>query len=281
MRRGFGNRVTDEELLAKDFEKSQKEGLHVNIEIDSSQKTIDSTVPTGKPVEAGSGSGRFWDKRRMQPLNPHYNLSAYKPKVTPSRMRDGLSLNVSRDRLNHTHKMTNDQVFRIADKYALSQWFAPVWRIFRRFDLHRLKRYQRPVQLLCALLGTAMCCCIYFLYMVEMDCYHQLERRDQRDLQRLLRWIRMSDFKAICDQVMEEHDPLRVMSNKEQLQLVLAECRMRGLTDLEPTIAARRYGNLLREPDMYHFFYWTVMYLGACFSGGGMGYWDGFSEEMG
>uniref|UniRef100_A0A7S1Q6R5 Uncharacterized protein n=1 Tax=Neobodo designis TaxID=312471 RepID=A0A7S1Q6R5_NEODS len=275
LRRGFGSKVSDEQLLTKNYEKMVKDGLHVNIEVDDSLGPND--VPTGKPRER-SKAGRFWQAPREQPLNPHYNMAIYKPSMSPKkRMRDGTTLNVSRDQLNHPHKMTSDQVFRVADSFAAMQWYAPVWKVFRRFDLQKLKRYRHPAQILATFLFACMGCTIYYLYMCEMDCFLQLDPQDQLDLNRLFMWIRISDFKAIADEVMEQHDPLHVLKPKEQLELVIAECRSRGLTELDPELAGRRYESLVRQPDMYHIFYWMTMYIGWCF-GGGQIYWSGFER---
>ena len=55
---------------------------------------------------------------------------------------------------------------------------------------------------------------------------------------------------------------------------IINEFRERGLVDKDWEMEARKRDNLLREPDLYHFFYWTVMYLGRFLAGGGMMAWN-------
>lgn len=272
-RRGLGNRVTDEELLQQDFVRSQKEGLHVNIEVDEHAPPL----PTGRVQDRDPTrpESRFWQKTKLQPFNPHLDLNQYQVSkaVKPRQQRTGMTLWTSRDRLNHAHKMSTKDVYGLVDKFAAGKWYNFIWRFCRIFDLDRLKTYRKASGIAATLLIGAMGGVLYFLFLCEMDCYYSLEERDQRDLHRLYQWIRISDFKKIGDEVMEEHDPLHVLSTKEQLELVIEECRRRGLVDLDPALARRRYNNLIRDMDPYHAFYWLVMYLGSVFGGYSVGFW--------
>jgi hypothetical protein len=278
IRRGaFGNRVDESDLLAADVNRTIKEGLKLNIEINPDPENIKQNPmrPVGQPSELGDSKNVFWEKRRLQPLNPHYVMSQYTGNKVVKRVRDGTTLFSARDKLSHSHRMTDDQVNKFADAYVSTKWYSFVWRTLRRFDLVRLKRYQFVAQFFAAFFFSGMLFVVYYVYFNEVNLFLQLEKRDQDDYRKVIYGIRMSELRDIGNEFFEKHDPLHVMSEKERATMLIEELRKRGYVDKDWELEKRKRNSLVAEPDFLHIFFWTCMYVGSVMGGGGLGFWQG------
>jgi hypothetical protein len=249
-------------------------------------------VPINKPGTIGSG---FWGRTRLQPINPQFvphqtdgggrkAVAAQStptaprmpllPRDKPTRMRNGEQPMHGRNRDKQVNKLSDSQCESIMNEFALNQWYSAVWKKVAWIDIFKVRAMARWAHVGMSLSAIGMFGVVWICYLNEIDLFDQMEPEEQRDWLKVIHGMRMSKIKAISDAVLDRVDPLRVMPAKQQMTCIVQEFRDIGMVDRDWELEQRDQESLIRHPDFYHFFYWTVMYMGRMLTGGGMFLWN-------
>jgi hypothetical protein len=150
----------------------------------------------------------------------------------------------------------------IASSFALTQWYAPIWRLMRNWKPKTVKRMMRLVHFYMALCLAGMLLAVLYVYNEEFRNYMAMESDEQRDYKRVIHNAKISEVWRVGEAALDKHDPLRALPRKMKMTIVVKALRDEGLVDRDYDLYYRNNTSALQDFDLMHVFYWISQYVG-------------------
>lgn len=225
-----------------------------------------TSAAVGKPEEGQRGFLGIGRVGRSQPLNPQLVMNKVDD-PSSTKLLAAMKL-MKRDKDTSVH-ISDEMQEHIADAYARTRWYAPLWRTLQKISPAQAKRWRRISQAVIFVVLIANSCILLLLYYQELRTVYSLSD-DVRDAYiKIVLGMRYSEVFAFINNFRENSDPKGVLPPETLVELATREMMKLGWHTVDWKLEQRtRYKKSAWEDyDIAHLFYWLVMGFGSTISG--------------